>query len=107
MKVPLSPADAWQPLPAGEWNAEAARHLLRRAAWTAQPEEVDRAAREGLNATLDRFFPAEPLRLPKPVSVARAEETTAAQVRRIQGMSAEERIRGQRELQERSRQAIN
>ena len=110
MKVPLTPAEAWHPLPTSAWNPEAAAHLLRRAAWTAQPAEVERATREGLAATLDRLFPAEPPFQSKPVSVSRAEETAAGQMRKIQQMSqasADERIRTQREIQERARQAID
>jgi uncharacterized protein (DUF1800 family) len=61
-------ADAWQPLPAAQWNAGAARHLLRRAAWSAQPDDVACAVSEGLPATLDRLFPEKPT--PFPLSAA-------------------------------------
>ncbi len=65
----LTPQNAWQPLPASEWNAAAARHLLRRAAWSAQPAEVERAVAEGLPATLNRLFPEKPTRFPRPESI--------------------------------------
>jgi len=74
MTLSLSPQDAWQPLPAGDWNAEAARHLLRRAGWTARPAEVQRAAQEGLALTLDRLFPPSPALLPEPEMTQRVED---------------------------------
>ena len=106
MRLSLSPQDAWQPLPAAEWNPDAARHLLRRAGWTARADDVARATREGLSATLDRLFPAEPPRLEKPRLIARFEETSLTVQRSLQGKTGDERLRGQRELQERSRIAI-
>ena len=69
---------AWQKLPASAWNTDTARHLLRRAGWAARPEEVARAVREGLDATLDRLFPARPPELARPAylvhATARADE---------------------------------
>jgi uncharacterized protein (DUF1800 family) len=107
MKVPLTPQEAWQVLPASEWNADAARHLLRRTGWTARPDEVERALHDGLTATLDRLFPAEPLLPPKPLLVARLEENAPALAQKVQQMAAgDEKQRGQRELQERSRIAV-
>ena len=50
-------------------------HLLRRAGWTALPTDVERATQEGLAATLDRLFPAQPILLPKPRMVSRVEES--------------------------------
>jgi uncharacterized protein (DUF1800 family) len=66
-----TPATAWQALPDAEWNADAARHLLRRAGWTATKAAVERAQREGLAATLDRLFPAAPALFPEPEMIAR------------------------------------
>lgn len=106
MRLTLSPQEAWEPLPAAEWTPEAARHLLRRAGWTARAEDVERAAREGLPATLERLFPAASARLEKPRLVARFEENALALQRSLQGKTGEERQRGQRELQERSRIAL-
>ncbi|HZL46260.1 MAG TPA: DUF1800 domain-containing protein, partial [Opitutaceae bacterium] len=60
MKLALSPQEAWQPLPAGEWDEDAARHLLRRAGWSARPAEVARTLADGLVPTLERLFPATP-----------------------------------------------
>ena len=70
----LPPDAAWQPLPDAEWNADAARHLLRRAGWTAPRAWVERAQREGLAATLDRLYPASPLPFAEPVQVTRYAE---------------------------------
>lgn len=106
MRLSLSPQEAWQPLPAAGWTADAARHLLRRAGWTARAEDVARATQEGLAATLDRLFPAAPTLLEKPLLVSRFEETAMSVQRSLQGKTGDERLRGQRELQERSRLAI-
>jgi uncharacterized protein (DUF1800 family) len=106
MTLSVNPAAAWQQLPAEEWNADAARHLLRRAGWSARPDDVERAAREGLGATLDRLFPSDPPLLPKPRLVARFEEMAPQLQRDLQKMSGDDRLRGQRELQERGRVAI-
>ena len=106
MEVSLTALDAWQSLPDSKWNADAARHLLRRTGWTAQPPDVERALREGLTTTLERLFPAEPIRLPKPVMIARLEEEAPRLVQNVQQMSGDEKRRGQRELQERARIAV-
>ena len=106
MKLSVDPWDAWQPLPAGEWNAEAARHLLRRAGWTARPADVEQAVHDGLAATLDRLFPGEPIRMAKPRMVERLAVDEPALARNTQQMAGEERIRAQREIQERARLAL-
>jgi uncharacterized protein (DUF1800 family) len=64
------PETAWLPLPEADWDAEAARHLLRRAGWTATAPEVERVRRDGLAATLPRLFPAAPPLFPEPERVA-------------------------------------
>ena len=38
------------------WNRQTAAHLLVRAAWGASPEEIDRATRDGFEATLVSLF---------------------------------------------------
>src|SRR5471032_2786255 len=106
MKLSVSPWDAWQPLPAGEWNADAARHLLRRAGWTARPADVEQAVHDGLAATLDRLFPAEPVRMAKPRMVERLAADEPALARNSQQMTGDEKIRAQREIQERARLAL-
>ena len=106
MTLSLTPQDAWQPLPATQWNADAARHLLRRSGWSAQPDDVERATKEGLAVTLDRLFPAEPPLLQKPRLVSRFEENAMSMQRELFGKTGEERLRRQRELQERARLAV-
>ncbi|MCX6936427.1 MAG: DUF1800 family protein [Verrucomicrobia bacterium] len=74
MTSPLDPREAWQPLPASEWNADLARHLLRRAGWAARPDEVARAVQQGLAATLNRLFPATPPPLARPAFIPLAQD---------------------------------
>lgn len=106
MSLSLSPEHAWEPLPKSEWNDAAARHLMRRAGWSARPDQVARAVQEGLPATLDRLFPVAPPVFPKPGSITRLEEATPDLLRRTREASGEERIRLQRELRERSQSAL-
>ncbi len=42
------------------FDTSAAAHLLRRLQFGVNPEEIDRAVREGLDATLDRLFTPQP-----------------------------------------------
>ncbi len=106
VKISLTPAEAWQPQPATEWSADAARHLLRRAGWTAQPAAVDRAVGEGLATTLERLFPVDPILMPKPRAIQRLEGDAPELVQAAQKMSGEEKFRAQREVQERQRIAV-
>ena len=76
------------------------------AGWAARPDDTERATREGLTATLDRLFPADPVLLPKPRLVARFEEMAPQLQRDVGKMSGDEKLRGQRELQERGRMAL-
>ena len=103
----LSPAAAWEPLPAAEWNADAARHLFRRAGWTALKADVEQAEREGLAATLDRLFPAEPVLFPEPIQVARFAEQVADYAGREKAAATpEERRLIQRERREQAQTAV-
>jgi uncharacterized protein (DUF1800 family) len=79
---------------------------LRRAGWTARQAEVERATSEGLEKTLDRLFPEKPSLMPKPRLVSRFEENLLSMQRELQSKTGEERLRKQRELQERSRLAV-
>ncbi len=83
MNLTLAAADAWQPLPAAEWNAEAARHLLRRAGWSALPADVNSATGDGLAATLDRLFPPQPPLFPEPTLIANLREDAPGIARRL------------------------
>ena len=106
MKISLAPSDAWQPLPADAWNADAARHLLRRAGWTARPDEIERATREGLTTTLERLFPTEPIRMAKPRMIERLAGDQPNLGQNLQRLTGDERRRAQREIQERERIAL-
>ncbi len=108
MRPSVAAAEAWQPLPTAEWDAAAARHLLRRAGWSAVPAEVERALAEGLPATLDRLFPAEPIRFPEPELVASLQADSPVLIREVMSAPSEaEQRRRQRELRERSNLALD
>jgi uncharacterized protein (DUF1800 family) len=102
----LSPADAWQPLPPAAFDAAAARHLLRRATWSAQPDEVARAVADGLPATLARLFPAAPAALAKPKLVERLEEDTPEFTKRLRDAEPLQKRVLQKEARDRSQQAF-
>ena len=102
----LSPSEAWQPLPANEWSSDHARHLLRRTGWTARPAEIERAVPDGLTATLDRLFPDAPALLPKPRSIARLEEESAALAEKLRTTFGDARRTLDRQTRERSQLAI-
>lgn len=106
MKPALSPSEAWDPLPAGEWNAAAAQHLLRRAGWSAPSTEVQRAVDAGLAATLDRLFSVEPLLLAKPRAIERLEDDAQAQAEKLRTAAGEARRTLERQSRERSQLAI-
>jgi len=106
VKIDLSPGDAWQPLPDSEWNEGAARHLLRRVSWAAQPDEVQRVLHDGLPKTLDRFFPEKPVSLTKPRLIADLADDTPEFFKKIQDSAPEEKLLLQREARERSRMAL-
>ena len=107
MNLPFAATAAWQPLPATGWNAEAARHLLRRAGWSAVPAEVARATTEGLAATLDRLFPAAPIPFPEPRLVAHLRAATPEIARNLAGAAeGMEKQRLQREARERTQLAM-
>jgi uncharacterized protein (DUF1800 family) len=103
--LPSSSA-AWHPLPAQDWDADAARHLLQRTGWTARPAEVAQALQDGLAATLDRLFPAAPTRLPKPESIAELEAAIPGLTEQARSASGPERQRLQKELRDKSATAL-
>jgi len=106
VNLALTPPEAWQPLPAAAWTEDAARHLLRRAGWSAQPQEVAAALRDGLPATLDRLFPREPPPLPEPASVAALADDTPAFVERLRAADPADRRKLLQEARERAREAL-
>lgn len=101
----LSPQEAWQPLPAAEWDDSAARHLLRRLGWSATPAETARALADGPAATLKRYF-AAPVAFPKPVLVAQLEADGPELMRAMARGDAEQRRLAQQDARERSREAL-
>jgi Protein of unknown function (DUF1800) len=59
----VDPAEAWQPWMHDQrqrFDAKWAGHLFRRAAFGASPDELRKAVRDGLDATLDRLFTGDP-----------------------------------------------
>ncbi len=106
MKLALTPAEAWQPLPAGEWDEGAARHLLRRIGWSAQPPEVARALEAGLAATLQRHFSATPPALPTPPSIVALEDDTPEFAEQIRAAAPADRRTLNQQARERSRSAL-
>lgn len=106
MPLTLTPDEAWQPLPAAQWDAAAARHLLQRAGWAARPNEISRAVADGLPATLARLFPAQCTPLPDPPDVTDIRAEAPQYRTRIRGASGDERRTLQQELRERERHAI-
>lgn len=99
-------SELWQPLPAAEWDADAARHLLRRAGWTARPADVERATNDGLVATLDRLFPAEPPLFSEPRFVAKVNEDSRETVRQLAALPEPERRKLRHDLDERAQDAL-
>ena len=106
MAFSFSPELAWAPLPKDNWNSDTARHLLRRAGWSAQADDVARTVQEGLDATLDRLFPATAARLPKPSAIARLEEEAPELQRQLRDKSGEDRRQFERELRDRERVSL-
>ena len=95
----------WEPLPVSSWNADAARHLFRRAAWTARPEDVDRAVAEGLSHTLDRLFPAAVVSLPKPQLITGIEGDEHDFFNRIRAAEEIQKRQLRKEMRDRFQQA--
>src|SRR4051812_32715745 len=101
----LTAAEAWQPLPAADWNEAAARHLLQRIGFSATPAELARAQKDGPVRTVERAFAAMPL-LPKPRQIANIEEDYDEIARQLTTGTPEEKRQAQQEAQQRSREAL-
>lgn len=101
----LSPAEAWQPLPASEWNESAARHLLSRIGWTATAAETARTVQDGPIATLKRYFTNTPP-FPKPPLIVKLEEDFPDFRRKLARGSEMDRREAAREGRERAREAL-
>ncbi len=98
----LSPSEAWSPLPAAEFDAPAARHLLRRLAWGATTEEVAEAVRSGPAAAVAARFERKP-EIAKPLVLQKLREDYAAMAQA--NLDEAERMRRLNQLQEQNRQA--
>ncbi len=105
-RISVGPDVAWDPLPAKEWDADAARHLLRRTGWTALPADADAALGLGLPATLDRLFPPIPPLFPEPESVADYARRLPDSLYAARTAGPEERRQIQRESRERAQAAL-
>ncbi len=103
----IPPESAWDPLPAAGWDRGAAAHLLRRAGWSAEPESVERAVREGMELTVERLFAAGGAVFPMPGPVADLERDLP-DIQRAARQAATPDVRRQieQEARERSRSAL-
>ncbi|MEO7968541.1 MAG: DUF1800 domain-containing protein [Opitutus sp.] len=106
MTLSVASDTAWDPIAPDAWDAGCARHLLRRAGWSARPSDVERALSEGLSATITRLFPASPLVLSKPASLVKFESELGGLVGNVRGADGPGKRLAQRELRERSRDAL-
>ena len=102
---PLTAAEAWQPLPATDWNEAAARHLLQRVGFSATPPELARALQDGPVRTVERYFSAMP-ELPKPRQISNIERDYEAIFQRLNTGTPEEKRMAQQDARERSRDAM-
>jgi uncharacterized protein (DUF1800 family) len=106
MALTLAPETAWSRLPDSQWNQDAARHLLRRAGWTALPGDVERATKEGLSATLDRLFPDTVPVFNQPRQTAHMVTEAEELQEKVQAANEEDKRLLYREFQQKSRNAI-
>lgn len=97
--------EAWEPLAASDWNADTARHLLRRATWTARPQEVDRAVAEGLPKTLDRLFPLAAKEFPQPQLVTAIAKDQMEFFEKLRAAGEIEKRQLRKEMRDRFQQA--
>ncbi len=101
----LSANEAWQPLPAADWNKAAARHLLQRIGFSATPTELARVLADGPVKSVERYFARMPA-LPKPRQIANLEQDGPDMYRRIASGSPEEKRLAAQDARERSREAL-
>lgn len=103
--TPSPDARDWKPLPAEKWDADHARHLLRRAGWSAQPAEVDRAVQDGMVKTLNRLFPRRPQAWPAPAAVTDLWQEAREKFPTLRSLPPEERSKTRNDLRQKSREA--
>jgi len=101
----LSPADVWEPLPAVVWDAAAARHLLRRAGFSARPELVTQALGSSPAEVVARLFTPSPP-LPAPLSLRKLADEFRAFEAGQRPQSDAERRRMRQMFQDRARVAF-
>ena len=101
----LSPADAWQTLPAAHWDESAARHLLQRIGFNAPAAEIARTLKDGPTATLGRYFARMPV-FAKPPLIAELESDTPQMARKLAAKDPAEKRRAGKDARERSREAL-
>ncbi|MBI2517744.1 MAG: DUF1800 domain-containing protein [Opitutae bacterium] len=101
----LSPAEAWQPLPARQWDEAAARHLFQRIGFSATPAETARALKDGLLPTLKRHFGQMPA-FAKPKLIAELEADAPELFRRMNRGDPEQKRLAAQDARERSREAL-
>ncbi len=101
----LSPSEAWQPLPADQWDESAARHLLQRVGFSATPAETARVLKDGPSATLHRYFTQMPA-FSRPRMIADLEIEGPDMYRKMNKGDATERRLAQQDARERSREAL-
>ncbi len=100
----ISPRKAWAPLPSSEWNHGAARHLLNRIGFFAEPKEIQRCTDEGLGATIGRYFGKAP-EMSLPYGIEKLVEEFRGRFRRARDLTDEERRALQREFREKGNSA--
>jgi uncharacterized protein (DUF1800 family) len=104
VKLPKA-TEAWQTLPATEWNESAARHLLQRISFSATPAELARVLADGPVKSVERYFAHMPA-LPKPRQIADLETEGPEMYRNMAAGSPEARRMAQQKARERSREAL-
>ncbi len=104
--VRLSPRQAWEPLPPLQWNASAARHLLRRAGWNASPDQVRTALRDGNEATVRKLF-LQPSPFPLTEAIKQVDEDRLTYRQRVSdAVDVDDRRRVQREFRQQNTAAF-
>lgn len=103
--IPVS--QAWEGYPSSEWSREDARHLFYRLGYSALPEWLDRAEREGLQRTVDRLWGAiEPM--PPPDSLVDYRDRMSGFGRQMREATDEEaRVRLRQERQRDVTETLN
>ena len=100
------PDQAWEPLPAGDWDRDAARHLLLRASFSAHPERVDEILAAGPARGVELVF-GGPRSMPVPDRMVSLEEEARETFEGIRQKDAKERQRLRRAFRRKARTVYN